>query len=100
MRKFDRAGTIDESVAVAEIIDDLSRTEPWRDSAPARTRMLSSRVVLPLWKGPTTAMSLGPSILLFSGMAVSFQQAQVIGVVRIVSPPCALRKHLKTRHLA
>ncbi len=38
-----------------------SRTEPCRDSAPVRARRLSRSVVLPLWKGPTIAMSRGPA---------------------------------------
>src|SRR5262245_53962513 len=33
---------------------------PWRWIAPVRARIASSRVVLPLWNGPTSAMHRGP----------------------------------------
>src|SRR6266851_3993492 len=33
---------------------------PWRWIAPVRVKIASSRVVLPLWNGPTSAMHLGP----------------------------------------
>src|SRR6266849_2346361 len=35
-------------------------TVPWRWIAPVRARIASSRVVLPLWNGPTSAMHRGP----------------------------------------
>src|SRR5882757_2670984 len=38
-------------------------TAPWRWIAPVRVRIASSRVVLPLWKGPTSAMHRGPAAL-------------------------------------
>src|SRR3954447_9017540 len=38
-------------------------TAPWRWIAPVRARIASSRVVFPLWKGPTSAMHRGPAAL-------------------------------------
>src|SRR6266850_3424 len=35
-------------------------TVPWRWIAPVRARIASSKVVLPLWNGPTSAMHRGP----------------------------------------
>jgi len=46
--------------ALESPIEEPSRTEPCRDSAPLRPRMLSSKVVLPLWNGPTSAINRGP----------------------------------------
>src|ERR1700751_925163 len=41
-------------------------TLPERGMAPVRANIASSRVVLPLWKGPTSAMHRGPRGLLTS----------------------------------
>ena len=82
MYEFDGARTIDESVIVAHEIragdGDLhahlvvarllagiayrvSRLDrPCRWIAPVRARIASSKVVLPLWNGPTSAMHRGP----------------------------------------
>src|SRR3954447_11242502 len=38
-------------------------TVPWRWIAPVRARMASRSVVLPLWKGPTSATHRGPEFL-------------------------------------
>src|SRR4029079_18737261 len=38
-------------------------TVPWRWTAPVRARIASRSVVLPLWKGPTSAMHRGPKLL-------------------------------------
>src|SRR6478736_2234292 len=38
-------------------------TVPWRWIAPVRAKIASSNVVLPLWKGPTSAMHRGPEFL-------------------------------------
>src|SRR5579864_2706472 len=36
-------------------------TVPWRATAPVRARIASSKVVLPLWNGPTSATQRGPA---------------------------------------
>src|SRR5436190_20614877 len=38
-------------------------TLPWRWMAPVRARIASSKVVLPLWNGPTSAIHRGPLAL-------------------------------------
>src|ERR1700736_2722525 len=42
-------------------------TLPARGTAPVRANIASNSVVLPLWKGPTSAMHRGPRGLLTSG---------------------------------
>ena len=89
VHEFDRAGAVDEGQAVAHVVDmgDVwldahrvsarlgaresptlvpSRTEPCRDAPPPRASKPSSRLVLPLWNGPTIAISRGPAILWFA----------------------------------
>src|SRR5436305_9727478 len=56
-------------------------TLPARGIAPVRANIASKRVVLPLWKGPTSAMHRGPRGLLTSCpiAASSFGARPVIG---------------------
>ena len=54
-------------------------TVPWRAITPVRVRMASRSVVLPLWKGPTSATQRGPAarapllacVAMFVAMTVS-----------------------------
>src|ERR1700694_3065293 len=55
--------------------------------APVRARMASSSVVLPLWKGPTSAMHRGPFGLVPAGCAMS---ASVVGVLLGLLPMSGL----------
>ena len=58
-----------------------SRTEPCRDAPPPRASKPSSRLVLPLWNGPTIAISRGPAIL-WSPVALSG-----MALLRLAGPP-------------
>src|SRR5476651_1949192 len=50
-------------------------TEPWRGIAPVRARIASRSVVLPLWKGPTSAMHREPlGLVPLSAMSASLGQ--------------------------
>src|SRR5580692_5843459 len=48
-----------------------SSTLPARGIAPVRAKIASRSVVLPLWKGPTSAMHRGPDSLGFGGLLTS-----------------------------
>src|SRR6516164_8356580 len=52
--------------ALASPTDVPASTLPARGIAPVRVNIASKRVVLPLWKGPTSAMHRGPRGLLTS----------------------------------
>src|SRR2546423_4457314 len=63
-------------------------TLPARGIAPVRANIASKRVVLPLWKGPTSAMHRGPRGLLTSCpiAASSFGARPVIGSAGLMLP--------------
>src|ERR1035438_1384875 len=85
-------------------------TLPARGIAPVRANIASRSVVLPLWKGPTSAMHRGPRGLLTScPIAASLVGARpLIGSAGVMPPflgDLARRKnvaavHWKTRHFA
>src|SRR5258705_13984898 len=59
-------------------------TLPWRWIAPVRARIASSRVVLPLWKGPTSAMHRGPAALVpFCAMSASLVGRGLLGTIGV-----------------
>src|SRR5579859_2423615 len=64
-------------------------TLPAREVAPVRANIASKSVVLPLWKGPTSAMHRGPRGLLTScPIAASFVGARpVIGSATVYALP-------------
>src|SRR5205807_6849572 len=67
--------------ALASPTEVPASTLPARGMAPVRARIASRSVVLPLWKGPTSAMHRGPRGLLTSCpiAASSFGARPVIG---------------------
>src|SRR5215475_8865200 len=73
-------------------------TVPWRWTAPVRARIASKRVVLPLWKGPTSAIHRGPKLLVPLG-PLSFCPIIASLAGREVGPgfPALLHYRLRTR---
>src|ERR1700761_7259908 len=57
--------------ALASPTEVPASTLPARGIAPVRASIASRRVVLPLWKGPTSAMHRGPNVLLYGGLLTS-----------------------------
>src|SRR5882672_11628666 len=57
--------------ALASPTEVPASTLPARGTAPVRANIASRRVVLPLWKGPTSAMHRGPDSLGYGGFLTS-----------------------------
>src|ERR1700682_2337113 len=75
--------------ALASPTEVPASTLPARGTAPVRANIASRRVVLPLWKGPTSAMHRGPRGLLTScPIAASFIWSSALDWVgRLDAPP-------------
>src|ERR1700743_2849608 len=56
---------------LASPVEVPASTLPALGIAPVRARIASRRVVLPLWKGPTSAMHREPNVLLYGGLLTS-----------------------------
>src|SRR6185295_14603795 len=71
-------------------------TVPWRWIAPVRARIASKSVVLPLWKGPTSAMHRGPKLLVPLG-PLSFCPISASLAGREVGPGFPALSHYRLR---